>query len=1045
MIKGERVLVFASDSDVGLVGCGGFLAAKQASNASIRVVVVGEDSKRQQPESQRQKGKGLELLHIHDVLFWHYPHCAIPLSGTIVDAYLRTVLDFAPDLILLPATGESHVNQRRLTRGVINALEKQWAGNLCFYETTQPMPVVNTFIDISTTLDRKLQAISGLSSKQIPFDYIEHCRSLARVRGVASGKQYSEAFLVFPWDGTKQNFFETQPLISVVIRADDELILVHALNSLIQQHYHFLEVVLVWFGENKPDLTRFEVLAIRIISGQQNRSYNLNIGIAEARGEYIAFLDQDDVVYPMHLALLLAEMQGRPEVDVAHSGCRVVSCRRDGDSVVTGSEVEVINQAIDISRLLLGNSFPNHSLLFKSHIFRTLHFDESLEVYEGWEFLTQLFFSGYHFSHVNEVTCEYRLYCDEHSLTLPQDHARKSYLGLEKPVYDRIASRLKASHLQDLTSQFIQLEDNERALTESLNETKHKIAALQSQVDEKTAWLEVLKLALPLLGVDTLGRRGLMDLIGRSLPNEILFSLIVPVHNTDPHILRETLTSIIEQSYPGWDLCLVDDASTHTATLDVLNEFKPLLQSGGRLRFMRRSKRGGIVAASNDALSLAKAPFVAFVDHDDLLRDDALLEIALLLKHNAHYKLIYTDSTMIDLAGRLLHINHKPDWSPETLCHFNFINHLTVIRRDLVTGLDCNYEGSQDWDLLFRAEEQLKSSEIGHIKKPLYAWRATKQSLAYRSSAKPEAFSAGLDSAIAHLERKGLKQVQCRANPNGPGVICDWKATERRVEIIIATHNNFSGLKNCINGVLQGTDYPFIKISVIANRCEDTAMITYLNDLSNASQINLIVDDRQFNWAALNNLAANQSDADLLLFMNDDVEIQNRDWLHTMNRYFELEGIGIVGATLYFPNGALQHNGIHTDPLSVAHNIVSFGAFGELAVTRNVAAVTGACLLVSRQVFNVVGGFDERFAVNYNDVDFCLSVRHNGYRIIQANKAALVHHESFSRGKIDSLEKRMQLTEETKLMREKWGEFLFDPHWAEYEVYAQKTRILHVD
>ncbi len=1048
----ERILVFAPHPDDEIIGCGGYLAAKQAEESAIRVIIISNGTlgllpaQHLQPLLRQQESRqGLSTLQVKDIQFWGYEDGSIPLSGEILSSYLQAVLDFRPSQIMLPAPSEAHPDHRRVTRGVLHALEGKWAGDLWFYETIQPMPVLNTIIDISASIDSKLQALSAHASQLAQFDYIEHCLSLARVRGITSGRLYGEAFVVFPWDGSAQNFFETRPLISIVVRANDRQILSHALASLAAQEYDRIEVVLVWFGEILPDLSAFDVLDIRIIAGKHNRGYNLNAGISEAHGEYIGFLDQDDVIYPLHLALLLAEIQGRANVDVAYTGCRVVSCRRDGASVEIISEVDVMNRAVDAGRLLIGNLIPNHALLFRAQLFRTLHFDETLDAYEDWDFLAQLTLAGYCFSHVDEVTCEYRLYSDGEPLSLKQDHCKKGYLESADQVYARIIGQFNGSHLKALANLVLRLEQSEQALTIRLNKTHQTIAELEAQITEKHDWQDLLKRALPAIGIDKVAKRGLAELIGKSLPAEKLFSLIVPIYNTPANILSETLAAIIGQSYPGWELCLVDDASTDPGTLSILNDVITLLQHSGNLRFVRRADRGGIVAATNDALALASAPYIAFVDHDDILYEDALLEIALVLKQeDCAYKLIYTDNTMIDLAGRLLHVNRKPDWSPETLCHLNFINHLTIVKRELAVQLDATYEGSQDWDFLLRTVEKLSAPEIHHIRTPLYAWRATEQSLAYHAAAKPEAFTAGMLAVTTHLQRKGLKQVNCIANPNGPGVICDWKAVQRTVEIIIPTHNNLDGLKTCIDGILNGTDYPFIKLSVIANRCSRPEMQAYLEYLVAKFNINLVIDERPFNWAALNNSVASHSNADLLLFMNDDVEIQSRDWLTSMNRYFELDGIGIVGATLRYPNGELQHNGIHTDPVWVADNIQSQGAFGELSVTRNVAAVTGACLLVAKQVFNKIGGFDERFAVNYNDVDFCLAARHSGYRIVQAAEVTLVHHESLSRGKPDTTEKKSQLEQELALMRDKWGDFLFDPHWAEYEVHAQTSRILHV-
>ncbi|MDP2099753.1 MAG: glycosyltransferase [Methylobacter sp.] len=1050
----ERTLVFAPHPDDEIIGCGGYIALKRLEKTAVRVIVVsdgalGLSSNQRQHSGLRQEESrlGLATLQLDDVQFWYYPDGAIPLNGAIIAAYTQAVIDFRPTRIMLPAPSEAHPDHRRVTRGVIRALEGNWAGDLWFYETTKPTPFINTVIDISATIATKLQALSAHASQLAQYDYAGHCDSLAQMRGIASGWSRGEAFLVFPWDGSPQHFFEARPLISVVVRADDGQILAHALASLAAQEYDQIEVVLVWFGNNAPDLSAVGILDIRVVSGKSNRGYNLNLGIAHARGEYIAFLDQDDIIYPEHLALLLAEIQGRAHVDVAYSGCRVVSCRRHGAMVEVTGEVEIMNRAVDAWRLMIGNAIPNHALLFRAQTFRTLHFDETLDAYEDWQLLAQLALDGYRFAHVDEITCEYRLYTKDGSITLLQAHREKNYFGWENRVYEAIAKQFNAVHLKTLAAAVAQLEKSGQDFAARLHNATQHIARLEAQLSEKEEWQDLLRRSLPAVGIDKVGKRGLARLIGEKLATNTLFSLIMPVYNTPAELLSEALGSIIGQNFPGWELCLVDDASTDPDTLKVLDDVRSSLQHSGKLQFKRRAVRGGIVAASNGALALASAPYVAFVDHDDVLHEDALLEIALVLKQEHPYKLIYTDSTMIDLAGRLLHVYRKPDWAPETLLHHNFINHLTVLQRDLLTqlgGLMQAYEGAQDWDMLLRVTEKLEATDIRHIRSPLYAWRAAEQSIAYRSSAKPAAFAAGQRAVLAHLQRKGLKQPGCTANPNGAGVICTWDSEPQSVEIIIPTHNNLDGLKVCIDGILTATDYPQAKITVIANRCENPEMRAYLKHLVVDRGINLVNDGRPFNWAALNNTVARHSHADLLLFMNDDVEVLSPDWLTSMARYAEIEGVGVVGATLRYPNGELQHNGVHTDTVSVASNMHSFGCYGELSVTRNVAAVTGACLLVARTIFNGLGGFDERFAVNYNDVDFCLAVRNAGYRIVQPNDVSLIHHESVSRGVIDNAEKKLQWEQEAALMRDKWGAFLADPYASEYEIYAQGSRILHV-
>jgi len=535
----EKILVFAPHPDDEIIGCGGYLAWKCAANAAVRVVVVSDGARGLPPMQpalpglrQEESRSGLAELGVADVRFWDYPDGAIPLSGGILAAYVQAVNDFRPTRILLPATGESHPDHRRVTRGLIKALEGFWAGELWFFETTQPTPQVNAIIDISATIEAKLKALAAHRSQLAQYDYVGHCDSLARMRGIASGAASGEAFLVFPWDGTPQNFFEARPLISVVVRADDAQILSHALASLVAQEYDQIEVVLVWFGAAPPDLSAFDVLDIRVVAGQSQRGRNLNLGIAHARGEYIAFLDQDDVVYPEHLALLLAELHGRPEADVAYSGCRVTSCRRDGAQVKVSGEVTLMNRRIEAGRLLIGNLVPNNALLFRASIFRTLHFDETLDAYEDWELLARLELAGYRFSMVDGITCEYRLYTEEDCATLEQSHRAKGYLGWEDKVYARIVEQFRATHLKSLAAFVSGLEEREQALKGDLRKARQTIAEQESRLKHNEEWQELLKRGLPALGIAKAGRRGLAELIGRELVRETLFSVIVPVYNT---------------------------------------------------------------------------------------------------------------------------------------------------------------------------------------------------------------------------------------------------------------------------------------------------------------------------------------------------------------------------------------------------------------------------------------------------------------------------------------------------------------------------------
>lgn len=1052
--RNNNLLVVAPHPDDEVLGCGGYLALARQAGRRVRVVVLtdgalGIADRAGAKLRAAEALAGLELLGIGDVEFWNYPDGAVPLSGAIADRLRSLVQAFAPAEILLPTPGDSHSDHRRATRVIIKALAGCWQGQLLFYETVGPQPQVNRVVDITAVMPQKLEALGCHVSQVKQYDYEGNCRALAQLRGIGLGVEYAEGFLEYPWDGEPENFFETRPLVSIVVRGDDPHFLAHSLGSLVSQNYDQLEVILVWHGEGEPDLTNYSFLDIRTVPGLPSRSRNLNLGLAMVRGQYAAFLDQDDILYPQHVELLLAELQGRPEVDVVYSSCRVTACRRQGEQVQVLREERLLNRRLPSGRLLVGNAIPIHALLYRASIFRALRFDEGLEVYEDWEFLARVEATGFKMAHFDAVTCEYRLYDvpEEGEDALHELHARKGYLPWRRQVVERLLARFGAEQFEQLAT----LVDNQEAVEAEqgarLKEYEQELAALRQRDRQHQAVERYVNDGLRTLGIDQPGRAGFASLLGRSLPKTTLFAIILPVYDTAPELLIETLYSVARQAYPGWQLCLVDDGSSRPDTLELIDTVKTSPEFAGRLFVIHRPATGGIAAATNEALTLATAPYVLFLDHDDLLDSEALLTIAMQIGDQQEYGLFYTDSRIVDRTGGPLHIHHKPDWAPETLLHINYINHLTVVRRDLlveVGGLRSEFDGSQDWDLLLRVSERLVPEQICHLRQPLYDWRAVETSVSYRTAAKPWAFAAAKRAVQAHLVRLGFEEPVVEKNPHGNGVLCRWRAATPAVEVIVPTHANLDGLQNCLQGLLEETDYPGLLVTVVANRLSNPAMIAHLEALAAEGRIRVIESDAPFNWSALNNRAVEGGESPLVLFMNDDVEVRDRQWLRDMVRYLELPGVGAVGATLLYTDGGVQHNGVRTDPQWVAGNITNWGQRSELTVTRNVAAVTGACLLVARDTYERAGGFDERLAVNYNDIDFCLAVRELGLRIVQATDVRLVHHEMVSRGSIDSPEKEAQWQEEAQFMREKWGERLIDPCSMVQEVIVQSTRILTI-
>jgi glycosyltransferase involved in cell wall biosynthesis/LmbE family N-acetylglucosaminyl deacetylase len=1039
----QTFLVFAPHPD-DILGCAGSLAKQRT--ASIHVVVLSENPK----VSQQQCLTGLAHLGIENVQFWDYPDSAIPLSGAIIEEYQRVVQETQPTHVLLPHPQESHTDHLRVTRGFLNALEGQWEGRLLFYETLQPLPVVNHLVDITVEFGAKLLAAQTYAAQLKEFDYVNHVQTLARLRGLHANVAGAEAFLLYEWDGSYQHFFENRPLISVIVRANDIDYLQHALKSLLEQSYEQFEVIIVWFGEQSPSLKNFDVLDIRLIPGKTSRTFNLNEGLRHARGEYIAFLDQDDVLYPQHLAVLLSEIHGHPQSDIVYSGCKTVACQKRHNRIKLNKVIEVMNQPWNQGRLLIGNFIPLHALLFRATVFHAHQFDETLDAYEDWELLIRLSFSHFNFLHLDEITCEYRIFSENENPSYAQIHQDKGYLAHRHKIISKLLKQIEVSHFEqiaeivkDLSTEYNQLNQK---FTEQNKQQDTQIQQLKQQLTQYQGIEQLIVQGCTDMGLKVAGRQAVAQLIGRALPQKTLFSIVLPVYNTEPNLLRQTLLSVRNQAYCGWELCIVDDASDREETQQVLHALQQDTVIAERLHYQRRETRGGIVAASNDAIKMATAPYIAFLDHDDRLHTEALLTIALKLQQH-DYTLLYTDSRMIDHSGQLLHTYRKADWSPETLLHLNHINHLTVVKREILNelgGFRPEFDGGQDWDLLLELiRHGITEEQVCHVAEPLYDWRATEGSLAYKTNSKSWTFKAAMAALKSHLETRGLKNISIRANPQAAGCLPHWDTPLEPIDIIIPTHSNLKGLKTCVSGLLQQTDYPQFNLIIVANRCIEPIR-EYLETLKSQPQIKIQVNDEEFNWSRLNNQGVVAGENPLLLFLNDDVEITQATWLRKLARYIYLEGVGAVGATLFYPNRRLQHNGIETDPRWIGRNIDQWGEKKPLHVTRNVSAVTGACLLTQRQYWEQIGGFDEHLTVYYNDVDYCLGLRNQGLRIVQATDVELIHHEKATYGSHDSPKKQALSRKEINLMREKWGDFLNERYMPRYEIKAHSTRILRV-
>jgi GT2 family glycosyltransferase/2-polyprenyl-3-methyl-5-hydroxy-6-metoxy-1,4-benzoquinol methylase len=505
-----------------------------------------------------------------------------------------------------------------------------------------------------------------------------------------------------------------------------------------------------------------------------------------------------------------------------------------------------------------------------------------------------------------------------------------------------------------------------------------------------------------------------------------VFSVLVPVYNTPEPFLRAAIDSVRRQLYPHWQLCLADDCSTDERVGPILAEYTA---ADPRISFVRRQENGHISVASNSALELATGSWVVLLDHDDELAEHALAVMALSIAEHPEVSYLYSDEDKLDDEGRRCSPFFKPDFDSVMLLGENYPCHLFVARRERVEavgGFRTGFEGSQDWDLVLRITEGLERNAIRHVPHVLYHWRVHAESTAASGSAKPYAATAGVRAVEEHLARTGQKgEVTWNPATGRNRVRWDLGETRPLVSVIVPTRDGRS-LNRCLDSVRRQTAYDNYEIIVIDNGSRTSPTLNYLQ--AHESFVRVIRDERPFNYSALNNAGVAQAGGELLLLLNDDVEVMGGEWLEEMVSQVMRPGIGIVGAKLIYPDGAIQHAGVTLGIHGVAghlHNGVDrfdLGYFGDLALARQVSAVTGACMLVRREIWDNLGGLDEsNLAIAFNDIDFCLRAREAGWLVIWTPFAELIHHESISRGRDDLGPRADEFGREVDYMKRRWA------------------------
>lgn len=514
-----------------------------------------------------------------------------------------------------------------------------------------------------------------------------------------------------------------------------------------------------------------------------------------------------------------------------------------------------------------------------------------------------------------------------------------------------------------------------------------------------------------------------------SFERKICFSIVVPLYNTPKKYLVDMIESCQNQTYANWELCLADGSDGEHAYVG--HVVRQMASKDHRIKYKVLEKNSGISENTNAALEMASGDYIALLDHDDLLHPAALYEyMKVICEQEADF--IYCDEMTFE--GKLSHIitlHFKPDFAIDNLRANNYICHFSVFSKELLQKAGMfrkEFDGSQDHDMILRLTEQ--AERIVHVPQILYFWRSHPASVASDINSKTYAIDAGKRAVLSHMERCGLKG-SVESSWAFPTIFnVKYELQEHAlISIIIPNKDNVAMLSRCLASIIDKSTYDNYEILVVENNSTEDLTFHYYDTLQSNPKVEVLYyEEEGFNYARINNFAAEHAGGKYLLFLNNDIEIITPEWMEEMLMFAQREDVGAVGAKLYYPDNTIQHAGVVVGmgadrcAGSPHHRYArdNVGYIGRLCYAQDFSAVTAACMLVSREIFQSVGGFDEKFAVAYNDVDLCMAIREAGYKNIWTPCAEAYHYESVSRGYDNAPEKQERFQREVKLFKEKW-------------------------
>ncbi len=528
----------------------------------------------------------------------------------------------------------------------------------------------------------------------------------------------------------------------------------------------------------------------------------------------------------------------------------------------------------------------------------------------------------------------------------------------------------------------------------------------------------------------------------------VKFSILVPLYNTPKNFLVEMIDSVRNQTYENWELCLADGSDgEHAYVGDMCREYA---EKDGRIAYRKLDRNEGIAGNTNRCYEMATGEYIGLFDHDDILHPSALYEyVKAINEQGADY--LYCDETTFKNSdiNKMLTMHFKPDYAPDNLRANNYICHFSVFARKLLEGTELfrsQFDGSQDHDMILRLTD--RAEKVVHVPKLLYYWRCHSGSVASGISAKPYAIEGAKGAVADHLRRHGFDHFKIESTKAFETIFrlrYEVLGTPK-VSIVIANKDHADDLRRCVTSILNKSTYDNYEIIIVENNSETKEIFNYYEELKkdHGDKITIVTYEGTFNYSAINNLGVSRAAGEYILLLNNDTEVITVNWIEELLMYAQRQDVGAVGGKLYYENKTIQHAGVviglgahrtagHTHYKQPRQNL---GYMGRLCYAQNVTAVTGACLMVRKNLFDKVGGLEEGLAISLNDVDFCLKLREEGLLNVFTPFAELYHYESISRGLDDRGEKAKRYEDESARFREKWkvqlekGDPYYNPNFS---------------